>query len=135
MSGDIVRRLVAGTMSIDGMERTRHHFTCEQCCRHLTRLWQEGALAVPFVSMFYGTPSHYLWEAFLGQSAHNHQQGENWGTGNHRMMPLLFDHGSALQRWRECSGRSTREIWPNSSHKFLDDGTQSGTMDRVKCHS
>ena len=47
--------------------------------------------AVPFVSMFYGTPSRYLWEDDAG-TTHTIVQGEGGEQGD-AMMPLLFALG------------------------------------------
>ena len=63
-----------------------------------------GSAAVPFVSMFHGTPSHYLWEDSLGQSAHNHPRC------NDAIVVL-----PGTQRWRECSGRFVRERFSSRS--------------------
>ena len=52
---------------------------------------------MPLVSMFYGTPSHYLWDS-LGR-VHTITQGEGGEQGD-AMMPLLFSLGqhAALER-------------------------------------
>ena len=50
-----------------------------------------GSAALPFVSMFCGTPSHYLWEDSLGR-VHTVTKGEGGEQGD-AMMPLLFSLG------------------------------------------
>ena len=64
-----------------------------------------GSAAVPFVSMFCGTPSHYLWGDSLGRVTIT--QGEGWEQGD-AMMPLLFSLGqhAALERVQRslCEG-------------------------------
>ena len=56
-----------------------------------------GSSVMPFVQMFYGQPSAYLWQDDLGE-AHTIHQGEGGEQGNH-LMPLLFSLGqhSALE--------------------------------------
>ena len=49
------------------------------------------AAAVPFVAMFYGTASTYLWENDEG-TIYNIVQGERGEQGD-AMMPLLFSLG------------------------------------------
>ena len=52
---------------------------------------------MPFVSMFYGTPSHYLWEDSLGR-VHTITQGEGGEQGD-AMMPLFsLGQHAALER-------------------------------------
>ena len=133
VSGDIVRRLVARTMSQQLMESVQRATApyqyamstksgCE-CIAHalqgLTELDPRatvmsidgisafdlisrramlqaldnvagGSAAVPFVSMFCGTPSHYLWGDSLGRVTIT--QGEGGEQGD-VMMPLLFSLG------------------------------------------
>ena len=57
-----------------------------------------GSEGVPFVLLFYGTRSHYLWEDSLGR-VHTITQGEGGEQGD-AMMPLLFSLGqhAALER-------------------------------------
>ena len=57
-----------------------------------------GSAALPFVSMFYGSPSKYLWEDDVG-AIHTIDQGEGGEQGD-ALMPLLHSLGqhSAFQR-------------------------------------
>ena len=57
-----------------------------------------GQSALPFVSMFYGSPSQYLWEDERGVT-HTVHQGEGGEQGD-AMMPLLYSLGQhrALQK-------------------------------------
>ena len=57
----------------------------------------EGSRVVPFVLMFYSTPSSYWWEDAVG-TVHHIRQGEGGEQGD-ALMPLLFSLGqhSALQ--------------------------------------
>ena len=144
VAGDIVRRLVARTMSQQLMESVQAATApfqyamstrsgCE-CIAHalqgLTELDPRatvmsidgisaydlisrramlqaladvdgGSQALPFVSMFYGAPSQYLWEDSAGR-VHTIRQGEGGEQGD-AMMPLLFSLGqhSALLRVQE----------------------------------
>ena len=50
-----------------------------------------GGAALPFVRMFFGSPSEYLWEDDEG-TVHRIPQGE-WGEQGDAMMPLLFAVG------------------------------------------
>ena len=50
-----------------------------------------GSEAVPFVRMFYGSPSEYLWEDSFGV-VHTIPQGEGREQGD-PLMPLLFAVG------------------------------------------
>ena len=50
-----------------------------------------GSEAVPFVTMFYGSPSEYLWEDSLGV-VHTIPQGDGGEQGD-PLMPLLFAVG------------------------------------------
>ena len=56
-----------------------------------------GSASLPFVRMFYGSPSEYLWEDDSGVT-HSIPQGEGGEQGD-AMMPLLFCLGQheALQ--------------------------------------
>ena len=132
VAGDVVRRLVARTMSQQMMEAVQGATApfqyalatragCE-CVAHalqgITELNPRATVtsidgisafdlisrrammqglhdvdhtAVPFVSMFYGTPSRYLWEDDAG-TTHTIVQGEGGEQGD-AMMPLLFALG------------------------------------------
>ena len=132
VAGDVVRRLVARTMSQQLMEAVQGATApfqyalatragCE-CVAHalqeITELNPRATVtsidgisafdlisrrammqglhdvdhtAVPFVSMFYGTPSRYLWEDDAG-TTHTIVQGEGGEQGD-AMMPLLFALG------------------------------------------
>ena len=50
-----------------------------------------GSSAFPFVALFYGTPSGYLWEDSCGRT-HTIVQGEDSEEGD-ATMPLLFSLG------------------------------------------
>ena len=50
-----------------------------------------GGTALPFVRMFYGSPSEYLWEDDEG-TVHSIRQGEGSEQGD-ALMPLLFAVG------------------------------------------
>ena len=60
---------------------------------------------LPFVRMFYGGPSSYLWEDSAG-TVHTIRQGEGGEQGD-ALMPLSFCTG-ATQRFRRGSGRASR---------------------------
>ena len=138
VAGDIVRRLVARTMSQQLMESVQAATApfqyamstksgCE-CIAHalqgLTELnpratvmsidgisaydlvsresmlqaladVEGGSQALPFVSMFYGAPSQYLWEDSAGR-VHTIKQGEGGEQGD-AMMPLLFSWANTLR--------------------------------------
>ena len=134
VAGDIVRRLVARTMSQQMMDKVQAATApfqyamatksgCE-CIAHalqgLTEIdpratvmsidgisafelisrqamlqglmdWDGGSSALPFVALFYGTPSSYLWEDSCWRT-HTILQGEGGEQGD-AMMPLLFSLG------------------------------------------
>ena len=92
----------ATVMSIDGISAYD--------LRHLT---MRGSAAVPFVSMFYGTPSHCLLEDSLGR-VHTITQGEGGEQGNAMPMFSMGQH-AALERVQ----RSLRE--GEVLFAFLDD--------------
>ena len=75
----------ATVMSIDGIS------AYDLISRRAMLQALDGSAAVPFVSMLYGTPSHYLWEDSLGR-VHTITQGEGGEHGD-AMMPLLFSLG------------------------------------------
>ena len=50
-----------------------------------------GSSALPFVRLFYGTPSEYLWEDGTG-TVHTIPQGEGGEQGD-ALKPLLFSVG------------------------------------------
>ena len=66
--------------------------------------------AVPFVSMFYGTPSNYLWEDSLGR-VHTITKGEGGEQGN-AIMPFPW---VSTQRRTECSSRYVKEKFSSRS--------------------
>ena len=75
-----------------------------------------GRVALPFVSMFYGAPSQYLWEDDSG-TAHTIDQGEGGEQGN-ALMPLLYSLGQhgALQKLHSEELREEETLLA-----FLDD--------------
>ena len=76
-----------------------------------------GSAALPFVRMFYGAPSEYLWED-SGGATHRIPQGEGGQQGD-ALMPLLFavSQHSAL----EAAGT---QLWPGDRiFAYLDDIT------------
>ena len=130
VAGDIVRRLVARTMSqqlMDAVQQATAPFQCAmttkagcECISHVLQALTElnpngtilsvdgmsaydmmsrkamlqgltnvegGRAALPFVSMFYGAPSQYLWEDDSG-TVHTIDQGEGGEQGD-ALMPLL----------------------------------------------
>ena len=66
----------------------------------------EGSRVLPFVRLFYGTPSSYLWEDDSG-TVHRVRQGEGGEQGD-ALMPLLF----SLGQHRACKPRKS-----NSDHR------------------
>ena len=62
-----------------------------------------GSSAFPFVALFYGTPSNYLWEDFCGRT-HTILQGEDGEQGNEMMPLLLLCQNSALAAVRAQLG-------------------------------
>ena len=140
VAGDVVRRLVARTMSQQLMEAVQsatspfqHAMATRAGCECISHVLQGltelnpnatilsvdgmsaydtisrramlqglsnvegGRSALPFVSMFYGSPSQYLWED-EGGVTHTIHQGEGGEQGD-AMMPLLYSLGQhrALQ--------------------------------------
>ena len=74
-----------------------------------------GSATLPFVRMFYGAPSGYLWEDDFGQ-VHTISQGEGGEQGD-ALMPLLFalgQHGAL-----ETTARTLRA--GEFMFAFLDD--------------
>ena len=158
VTGDVVRRLVARTMSQQLGPATMaatapHQFAlstragCE-CVAHMLqgvtelnpgitvtsidgvsafdmisrramidglRQVEGGPATLPFVRMFYGTPSEYLWEDSDGE-VHSFPQGEGGEQGD-PMMPLLFSVGQ--HHALEVVSRSLRE--GEKVMAFLDD--------------
>ena len=141
VAGDVVRRLVARTMSqqlMDTVQQATAPFQCAmatkagcECISHVLQALTElnpsatilsvdgmsahdmrsrkamlqglsnvegGRAALPFVSMFCGAPSQYLWEDDSG-TVHTIDQGEGGEQGD-AMMPLLHSLGQhgALQK-------------------------------------
>ena len=131
VAGDIVRRLVARTVSQQMMEKLQaatapfqHAMATKSGCECIAHALQGltemdpratvmsidgisafdlisrkatlqelidldgGSSALPFVALFYGTPSSNLWEDFCGRT-HTIVQGEGGEQGD-AMMPLLF---------------------------------------------
>ena len=86
----------------------------------------EGGLAtLPFVRMFYGTPSEYLWEDSDGV-VHSIPQGEGGEQGD-PMLPLLFSDGQ--HRALEVVNRSLRD--DEKVMAFLDDTNFCSEPNRV----
>ena len=86
----------------------------------------EGGLAtLPFVTMFYGTPSEYLWEDSSGV-VHSIRQGEGGEQGD-PMMPLLFSVGQ--HHALEVVNKSLRD--DEKVMAFLDDIYFCTAPDRV----
>ena len=87
-----------------------------------------GASILPFVSMFYGGPSSYLWEDALGR-VHTIVQGEGGEQGD-ALMPLLFSYESWIQcRW--CGGSNDLPVCQRGI-KVL--GTPSGQVEFIRAH-
>ena len=61
----------------------------------------DGDNLIPFVRLFYGSPSTYLWEDDTGK-VHHVQQGEEGEQGD-PLKPLLFSFG-------QVQGSGRREI-------------------------
>ena len=74
-------------------------------CESYTRV-EGGSEAVPFVRMFYGAPSEYLWEDSQGV-VHNIPQGEGGEQGD-TLMPLLVAVGQHQATQPESTGHSHR---------------------------
>ena len=76
--------------------------------------------AVPFVSMFYGAASSYLWKDD-GGTTHTIVQGEGGAQGD-AMMPLLFSSGQhpALQRVQSqlCEGEFLLAFLERHLHSY-----------------
>ena len=79
----------ATVTSIDGVS-AYDLISREATLRGLTRV-DGGGAALPFVRMFYGSPSEYLWEDGVG-IVHRVPQGEGGEQGD-ATMPLLFSLG------------------------------------------
>ena len=84
-----------------------------------------GSSALPFVSMFYGTPSSYLWEDSIGR-VHTILQGEGGEQGD-ALMPLLFSLGQHLALARVQSQLEEGEVLM----AFLDDINTVSIPERV----
>ena len=82
VAGDMVRRLVARTMAQQLSKAVDAATAPFQCA-----LKMPGANALPFVRLFYGSPSAYLWEQDDG-TVHTVEQGEGGEQGD-ALMPLL----------------------------------------------
>ena len=99
-------------------------FPGRPCWRHWCQC-QEGQQFLPFVRLFYGQPSRYLWEDEDGAIHHIHQ-GEGGGQGD-PLVPLLFSLGqhAALEAvsWRLRVGERL--------FAFLDDIYVTTTPERV----
>ena len=86
---------------------------------------QADDTALPFVCMFYGSPSEYLWEDNEGV-VHRIPQGEG-GEQEHALMPLLFALGQ-----HEALLAVSRQLRPNERlFAFLDDIYLTTKPDRV----
>ena len=84
-----------------------------------------GSAALPFVSMFYGSPSQYLWEDNAGV-VHTIHQGEGGEQGD-AMMPLLYSLGQHSALKLVESGLQDGE----SLFAFLDDTYVVTSPERV----
>ena len=84
-----------------------------------------GSSALPFVRMFYGTHSEYLWEDATG-TVHTIPQGEGGEQGD-ALMPLLFSVG--LHSSPEAVGVQLRD--GEHLFAFLDDIYTATLPDRV----
>ena len=94
----------------------------------LRGLRQADDTALPFVSMFYGSPSEYLWEDNEG-TVHRIAQGEGGEQGD-ALMPLLFALGQ-----HEALQAVSRQFRPNERlFAFLDDVYLTSKPDRVVPH-
>ena len=72
-----------------------------------------GNAALPFVRLFYGRPSVYLWEDDLG-TVHRIPQGEGGEQGD-ALMPLLF---AVLGVFRQhLHGDQSRQSWSRVRHR------------------
>ena len=82
---------------------------------------------LPFVKLFYGTPSSFLWEDDSG-TVHSVRQGEG-GVQRNALMPLLFSMGQhrALQAAQEQLRQQERLM------VFLDDVYTVSQPKRVGC--
>ena len=96
----------------------------EAMLQGLARL-EGGRSALPFVRLFYGAPSEYLWEDESG-TTHRIPQGEGGEQGD-AMMPLLFCLG------QHEALRATQEQLRDGEHllAFLDDIYMVTRPDRV----
>ena len=85
-----------------------------------------GSNAVlPFVRLFYGRPSVYLWEDDLG-TVHRIPQGEG-GEQRDALMPLLFVVGQ-----HQALEAAQRQLWPGESlFAYLDNIYMVTSPDRV----
>ena len=103
----------ATVSSIDGI--SAYDLISRQAMLEGLREMPGGASILPFVSMFYGGPSSYLWEDALGR-VHTIVQGEGGEQGD-ALMPLLFslEQHNALLRVQE------RLRTGESLMAFLDD--------------
>ena len=94
----------ATVVSIDGI--SAYDFVSRESMLQALADVEGGSQALPFVSMFYGAPSQYLWEDSAGR-VHIIKQGEGGEQGD-AMMPLLLSLGqhSALLKVQEVFGPS-----------------------------
>ena len=91
----------------------------------LRGLQQADDTALPFVSMFYGSPSEYLWEDNEG-TVHRIPQGEGGEQGD-ALMPLLFALGQ-----HEALQAVSRQLRSNERLlAFLDDVHLTSKPDRA----
>ena len=89
----------ATVMSIDGI--SAHDLVSRHAMLQSLKDLERGSAALPFVSMFYGALSSYLWEDSTGR-VHTISQGEGGEQGD-AMMPLLFSlgqHSVQLVVWK-----------------------------------
>ena len=149
VSGDVIRRLVARTIAQQLGEAIKsatapHQYALSTravcvCIAHalqglceLNRSLTDvgringGAATLPFVRMFHGSPSQYLWDDENNVS-HTIPQGEGGEQGN-AMMPLLFSLGQ--HEAFQAAHRKLRE--GESLFAFLDDVVMVTAPDRVR---
>ena len=113
----------ATVTSIDGIS-AYDLISREAMLQGLARV-EGGRSALPFVRLFYGAPSEYLWEDESG-TTHRIPQGEGGEQGD-AMMPLLFCLG------QHEALRATQEQLRDGEHllAFLDDIYMVTRPDRV----
>ena len=85
----------------------------------------DGDKLIPFVRLFYGSPSTYLWEDDTG-NVHHVQQGEEGEQGD-PLKPLLF----SLGKHRALVAVKSKSKEGEKLFAFLDDGYVICTPKRV----